>query len=232
MQSTANSKTHHRSVKNTDMGYLYFSLWSFLMVLAGFWPGYWSRLNNSRTEIPLIIHLHAFIFSGWLLLFFIQAYLIRKGKVKQHQKLGGLVRFYVILMLAIGALTAVVRWRHYLSIGNEEDALLTLVAGFRDLLFFGLFFALAMHHRKTPDLHKIWMLGASAYLLIAAVARLSGYFFHGSNLAFYLLWLMPILWFLVKAMYEKRPCLKHHLYLLALMILGAILLQPMVLLLR
>lgn len=225
-----NTHSSYHCMRHTDKSYLFFSIWSFLIVLAGFWPGYWSHLNSGKADIPIIIHVHAAIFSGWLLLFFIQAYMVQKRKITQHQKFGGFMKYYVFLLVAVGFLTTFVQWKHHLLLGNESKALLTLVAGIRDMLLFGLFFGLAIHHRMKPTLHKIWILGSSAYLLIAAVARLSGFLLVGSGPLFYTLWLMPPLWFLIKELRVKGPHLRQHLYLLILMILGAVSLRPILLL--
>src|SRR5687768_1242038 len=62
-----------------------------VLAIAGFWPQYFSvvtgRAPAASTDFWLI-HLHAALFTAWLLLYVSQASLIMTGRARVHLKIG------------------------------------------------------------------------------------------------------------------------------------------------
>jgi hypothetical protein len=70
------------------------------IVLAGFWP-YFSAIP-SGTGAHWIIHVHAAVFSGWMLLYLAQVWLVYRRQVRTHQALGRFGIYYGVLVLLFG----------------------------------------------------------------------------------------------------------------------------------
>ncbi len=172
--------------------YLLFSLWSAIIVIIGFWPKYFGQLMDGIGEIQWIIHIHAMVFTGWIILFFLQALAIYKGRTEDHIRRGKIGMYYGLLVLLTGLVTAFVRGDFHRDLGDETAAVFSLAAGIRDVVVFGIMFAIAMYFRKKPQLHRIWIMGAASYLLVPAVARANGVLFPGKMIMFILIWLLPV----------------------------------------
>ena len=54
---------------------------------------------------PLIVHFHAAVFVGWLVLLTVQLVLIRRGDYRLHMRLGWLALAMVVLMMILGPAT-------------------------------------------------------------------------------------------------------------------------------
>ena len=59
-----------------------------LMAIVGFWPKYFGPLVLGNLVQPLLIHVHAAVFTGWLVLFFLQAYFAATKRIQLHLALG------------------------------------------------------------------------------------------------------------------------------------------------
>jgi hypothetical protein len=64
--------------------YIGISLLIGLTAVAGFWATYFGPLVRGTIEQPLLIHVHATVFVGWLVLFLAQAALVATGHVSWH----------------------------------------------------------------------------------------------------------------------------------------------------
>jgi hypothetical protein len=134
-----------------------------LIALAGFWPGYVAPLFDGSLVKTVRVHGHAILFTGWLLLFFVQAALAALGKTRWHIRLGQFGIAYGILLIPNGLHNAIVR-AIALSRGFYRE--------FLDMLFFAIFFGAAVAYRRKAQLHKRFMIVASTMLLVAPVSRL------------------------------------------------------------
>ena len=90
--------------------YVGLSLLSTVIVLVGFWSSYYGLLlRNAAVDRPVIVHIHAAVFSGWLVLFITQAVLAAMGRVRAHLRLGRIGAWYGGALIVVGVYTAVVR---------------------------------------------------------------------------------------------------------------------------
>src|SRR4051812_18479543 len=104
-----------------------------LGILTGFAARYIPHLGTGA--LSPVIHLHAAVFTGWLLLFIAQTTLVRVGRTDLHRRLGMASVAFAALMLGVGfaAALSVARTGHKGIPGAEfPDAsgflLLNLVA--------------------------------------------------------------------------------------------------------
>jgi len=146
----------------------YMALSALMAVIAivGFWPRYFGPLVfGSLVQPSLLIHIHAAVFSGWLALFFLQAYFAATGRIRWHLAVGRIGIWYGVLLIMVGLTTGVLR-SAAAPPGRAETLLLAIIL---DMLMFGGFFAVAVIYRKKPRLHRPLMVVAATSLLVAAV---------------------------------------------------------------
>lgn len=193
---------------------LYMSLSVLMTAIAvtGFWPKYFGPLVFGRLVQPLVIHIHAIVFTGWLLLFFLQAYFAATKRVQLHLKIGRAGIWYGLGLIVVGLTTGVLRSAERLHVGDAEDAKRLLFAAPADMLMFSAFFGAAIWYRKKPKLHRPAMVVAATTLLIAAVARMT--FLPASVPLRLSIWALPVL--AAMAVELKKSGKVHPIYLLGL----------------
>ena len=150
--------------------YIGASLLMGLIAVVGFWPTYFGPLVKGTIAQPLLIHVHATVFTGWLVLFLTQAVLAATKQVRWHLRLGKIGIGYGALLVAVGLITGVLR-SSKLPLGGQAEGL--LFAATADMVVFSSFFAAAIVYRRKPQVHKRLMMVAANMLLIAAVARMT-----------------------------------------------------------
>jgi hypothetical protein len=160
------------------------------IVAWGFWETYYARFAE-RTDLPSIVHVHAAVFTVWVLVLVAQAAVIVGGNVQLHRWLGTLGMAYGALVLAVGLGVSVgapalrVRAGDYsLDVGG-----VIVLYNLMDILLFGAFLAMAFAYRNRAELHKRWIVAATAALCGAALGRVVP----GNTAQYLLLWLSPIL---------------------------------------
>jgi hypothetical protein len=149
--------------------YIGASLLMGLIAVGGFWPTYFGPLVTGTIAQPLLIHIHATVFTGWLVLFLMQAVLAAAKQVQWHLRLGKIGIGYGVLLVVVGLTTGVLRSSKLPLGGQAEDLLFAATA---DMVVFSSFFAAAIVYRRRPQVHKRLMMVAANMLLIAAVARM------------------------------------------------------------
>ena len=157
-----------------------------LMAVVGFWPKYFGPLVLGTLVQPLLIHLHATVFTGWLVLFFLQAYFAATKQIRLHLALGRAGIWYGVLLIIVGLTTGVIR-SSASPPGRAEALLLAII---EDMVMFAGFFGVAIWYRKRPKVHRPAMVVAATSLLVAAVARMTFVPPGPGRLA---VWSMPIL---------------------------------------
>ncbi|MFM1886693.1 MAG: hypothetical protein RL026_1850 [Pseudomonadota bacterium] len=156
--------------------YLTMAIVALVVVLAGFSPSFFLAMFNpeSRPLAP-IYHVHGAVFTTWMLLHICQAWLIGRGKVATHMKLGqaGAVLGFVVIIFAF-VIT------HHAGVhglggplGTAPDQVQALAVPFFDMFVFApLFIAGLLLRKKSPEAHKRLMtLATVGGLLGAAIGR-------------------------------------------------------------
>ncbi len=141
-----------------------------LIAVVGFWRTYYGPLLSGTLSQPLLIHVHALVFTGWLLLFLAQAVFAATRRLAWHVRIGQIGIAYGALLIVVGSTTGVLR-AAALPLGGPAERL--LFAASADMVMFSGFFAAAVWFRRKPQLHKRLMVVAATTLLVAAVGRMS-----------------------------------------------------------
>jgi hypothetical protein len=141
-----------------------------IIAVAGFWPTYFGPLVSGTIAQPPLIHLHATVFTGWLVLFLTQAVLAATGRLSWHLRLGQIGIGYAGLLVIVGLYTGISRSADRLAAGGDARGL--LFAAVSDMVVFSAFFAAAVAYRRRPQIHKRLMMVAATMLLVAATARM------------------------------------------------------------
>ena len=147
-----------------------------VLAIGGFWPQYFSAVTG-RTPEPTtqfwLIHLHAALFTGWMLLYVSQAALIMTGRPRTHLKLGPWLAGYGFATALVGVYAAGLL-AHRLGVReNSADAAASFVFfPLIDMVYFAGFLAAAVVYRKRPDLHKRAMFVATYSIAVVGIGRL------------------------------------------------------------
>lgn len=151
-----------------------------LTVIAGFGPTYYFRILSpsplatlSGGPVTFLVHLHAMLFSAWVLLFIVQTALIAQRKAAVHRRLGAAGGVLALLMVVTGALAAMRQAARGVA-PARFDPLEFLMIPLSDVLLFGGFVAAALRLRANREAHKRLMLLAYICIVTAAIGRLPG----------------------------------------------------------
>ncbi len=153
-------------------------------VVAGFGPTYyfWPMTHVTayptglpvKPFLPTAIHLHAGLFSLWLLLLVVQATLVTSGRRELHRRLGLTAVCLVPLMVVTGVMTAIRGGRDGWNPGGPyPDAMGFMVVGFADIATFTTLTAAGFMVRRRSALHKrLMLLGTLGGLTWPAITRM------------------------------------------------------------
>lgn len=153
--------------------FLAFAVMSWIAIVLGFGPELGGHLKGLTPYPPLIVHLHVAAFSGWMILFTVQIWLIRSHRPNIHRKLGLTAVALVPIMVFLGVTTALVSRRLHFEAGQNE-MLAFMIVPLTDMVLFPSFAIPGLLMRKDTAAHKRLMLLATAMLLPAAFGRWIG----------------------------------------------------------
>lgn len=124
----------------------------------------------AQRDLTPLIHVHAALFSGWIVLLIAQARLVAVRRIDLHRRLGALGAVLAALMMVSGALTALHGVVRGVAPGGGDPRRFLVMPVFALLVFAALFLA-ALQARGRPQAHKRLMLLATIALLPPALAR-------------------------------------------------------------
>lgn len=146
------------------------------VAILGFAPTYFLRPilpvpTPAPPELTHLVHLHAFLFTAWVVLLFIQTRLVAARRIDLHRRLGVIAAGVAIVMVGVGvlvALHAVLRGIAPFGMDPHRFLIVPLVA----ITLFALFVVAGIRARqRDPQAHKRYMLLGTIALLPPAVAR-------------------------------------------------------------
>jgi len=143
--------------------------WMAAVLVAGF--SLHLAMGRSSFAVPLVFHIHAFVFFGWIALFLTQSWLMASGNVAMHRQLGWLSAIWVPTMVAMGCIMTVVSLQRsggpFFFDANEF-----LIGNPVGLLAFAGTVAAAVILRRQTDWHRRLMAGSMVMLLGPGFGRL------------------------------------------------------------
>jgi hypothetical protein len=145
-------------------------------IAAGFFHTYVPKVMTGAPALPPIIHLHAVVFTCWLLFFVAQTTLVLTGRTAVHRRLGIAGVVLAALMLVVGSATAVTvaRLGHRGIPGVEfPDAEGFLLLNLAAVAVFAILVGAGWYFRRDIQTHKRLMLMATIGGLVGpGVSRL------------------------------------------------------------
>jgi hypothetical protein len=151
-----------------------------LTIFAGFAPSYYLRsyfgagpTPTGATSISPLVHLHAALFTGWVVLMLVQTALVASRRVAVHRRLGIVGGVLAATMVVAGTMTAIkAAARGSAPPGVDPTVFLAIPLG--DMVMFPSFVVAALWLRRNKEAHKRLMLLAYISIVVAGVARLPG----------------------------------------------------------
>ena len=150
----------------------FFLLWVGLVwfgIIAGFGGDIVRHVQSHEAHYPLIVHVHAAVFVGWLVLFTVQIWLIRSRRHDIHKKLGIGLLCLAAVMIVIGPATAWVVQRQEFGTPDSDPSFVAIQ--FSDIVAFTGLVSAGFLSRDRPSMHKRLMLLATLYISDAGFAR-------------------------------------------------------------
>lgn len=151
-------------------------------VFLGFARTYYLKNIFPTPSFPLLFHIHGALFTAWMLLLVVQAWLVASRRTALHRRVGRIGLFLVVLMLLAGSLVSVAgargdgpiraaMARGERPVVDVPPPLEVLAGNLRGMLLFGVFAGAGLWFRRRPDVHKRFMMLATLVLLQPALGR-------------------------------------------------------------
>ncbi len=137
-----------------------------LFAIWGFWVTYFTRPPETLSGYD---HLHGFGMLAWVLMLIMQSFLIRTNRRRIHRQTGKLAYLFGPWIVISTIMLA-----HYrLNVrGLTAEGLYILGLQVFVLIQYTVCYAMAIRHRKQPDLHARWMVCTAFSLLDPIFARI------------------------------------------------------------
>jgi hypothetical protein len=149
------------------VGFLLLVFWTFART-------YFLKFLFETPTLPPLLHVHAIVMSGWVVLLALQSALVTARRVSWHRRIGVFGAVWAALLVVVGSVTtvhaAVREVRGHTAMAAPQVIITTL-----DLAQMALFAGLvtvAIWQRRRPAVHKRLMLLTIACMLPDALARL------------------------------------------------------------
>jgi uncharacterized membrane protein YozB (DUF420 family) len=142
-----------------------------LGVVGGFGLDMLDHVRHSSRAYPMIVHVHALIFVGWLVLLTTQVLLIRKRRADIHRRLGMAAAWMIPVMVVVALGTAWTVQRQLAPLpGSHHPQFISI--NITDMLGFAVLAGAGLLLRRDSSAHKRLMLLSTLYLSTAGFARL------------------------------------------------------------
>jgi hypothetical protein len=158
----------HASDRNFFLALL---ILSWVGIIGGFGLDMADHIRQSTYTYPLIVHLHAFFFVGWLVLLTTQMMLVRGKRLHLHRRLGMAMAWLIPVMVVVALATAWTVQRQVALLPGPQDPQFISI-NLTDMLGFATLAGAAIALRRDPSAHKRLMLLSLFLLSTAGFARL------------------------------------------------------------
>jgi hypothetical protein len=142
-----------------------------VIAFGGFAPTYWLQVPAGTFIGPPLIHVHAALFSAFILLLVSQTVLAARGELQHHRAWGLVGVSLATAMVVMGLAVAVLTLKVGLAAGYGDRSRAFLILPVTAVAKFAGFFIAAIANIARPEWHKRFILLATFALLEAAMAR-------------------------------------------------------------
>jgi hypothetical protein len=158
--------------------YLGLSILFLALVFWTFARTFYLKLIFGTPVLPLLLHVHGIVMTGWAVLLVVQASLISAHRVQWHRRVGVFGAGWAALVVLLGSVTtlhaAMREVRAHTPMAPAQVFITTL--DLLQMLLFAGFVTAAILLRRRADYHKRLMLLTIACMLPDALARLPVHF--------------------------------------------------------
>lgn len=149
----------------------------FLLILAGVWAGILAgfvqdaleHFTGKHVAYAFIVHIHAAVFVGWLVLLTTQMTLIRAGRADLHRRLGLVGLGLVPIMAVLGPATSLIMG--HLEFGSPDSDPPFLSVPLLGIVSFTVIALAGLALRRDPAAHRRLMLLSTIFISDAGFAR-------------------------------------------------------------
>ena len=152
--------------------YLGMSLLIAAVVVYGFSGTVDRKLIHANPRVPILLWVHAILFSAWVAFYILQSALVRIRKVRLHRTLGWAGTALGTSMVVIGFWVAVAMARFDTIRLHRPNRDAFLIVPLFDIVAFATLLGLAILWRARPERHRRLMLLATCALTGAAFGRM------------------------------------------------------------
>lgn len=139
-----------------------------LILLGGFLPETFASLQPGGRAFPLIIHVHAVVFFGWITFLTLQIGLVRTGNVAWHRRMGIVGAVLAVCVVIAGPAAALTQ--HMNRVAIQPPQFLALQLG--NIVVFAVMITAGLLLRSQPSAHKRLMLIGTIALIGAGFGRI------------------------------------------------------------
>jgi len=173
--------------------YFFLCLLMWVIIFAGFSPGYYTPLVEGDLVKSNTIHFHAIIYTGWMLIFTVQCSLPMFGKTKLHRQLGPWFTAYAFLLIPVGLAVTFHEFSVRAAAGDMVQARTSFLPPLTDMMIYPPIMYAVYHYRRKPEVHKRLMILAGTFLIFPAAIRI-GFLDLPADLPLLVaIWLSPII---------------------------------------
>lgn len=140
-----------------------------LAIWGGILTGFVPEIATEGFDFPWIVHLHAVVFMGWLVLLTVQCLLIGTDRRDLHRQLGIGGAILAAVMLVVGPETALMTDR--IKHAQDGGPIPFIAIQMADMISFAVLTGAGLLLRRRAQLHKTLLLLATISLSVAGFAR-------------------------------------------------------------
>jgi hypothetical protein len=135
--------------------------------LVGFWPSYFAAGLILSPLPSMLVHVHALLSIGWIVMFAVQILLVGRGKTLVHRQVGQLMAWWAMAIAVVGPATVVMAVRR----GAEGVGAGPFAGDLAQSLAFAILIGTGLSRRRFPAEHKRLMMLATAAITGPAIIR-------------------------------------------------------------
>lgn len=158
-----------RRIAGDDRFFLYSALAMAVIVVFGF--SLQLGMGRSTFAAPVLVHLHALVFMGWVAIYVAQTAFAATGSIALHRRLGWLAMGWVAAMVVLGTAVTVAMARRGHIPFFFEPAYFLVMNPLSVITFAGLTFAAVVQRRRTAWHRRLHCCGM-AFLIGPAWGRI------------------------------------------------------------
>lgn len=160
----------HRAIHPDRFFFAGMALACALTVFTGFAPTYYFGRTGLPPLSPLV-HVHAAVFTIWIVLLVGQTALVSAWRVDVHRRLGAVGAAVAVVMVVLGIMAAIGSLRRGVSAPGLDPRVLFAIP-ISGILTFAVLVAGAIIYRRDTATHKRLMLMGNVSLISAAIGRI------------------------------------------------------------